>query len=177
MLKQYPSVLPAPLKADRAYQMVDPLVSTASDNGQTRWFRRFTDVPFSTPVSWVLDDTQCALFRTWFKSVLKDGAEWFEMLLTSPEGRELRTCHFVQGYSGPIRLGFNRWRIEANIVVKRLPEIAEGWIDLPEFWVSSGRVLFDFALNDIWPLSPYDASIGSGIFDTAVNDKWPTGEF
>lgn len=173
MLKQYPSVLPVALKADRAFQMVDPLVSTPSDNGQTRWDRRFTDVPFSTPVSWILNDWECALFRTWYKNTIRDGADWFEMPLTSAEGREVRECHFAQAYSGPSRLGYNRWKIEASLVLRRLPEIDEGWVELPEYWLPESRAIFDIALNSIWPLSPWDPALGGPAFDRGINEKWP----
>lgn len=151
MLKQYPSALPAAQKADRAYQMVDPLVSTASDNGQTRWDRRFTDVPYSTPVSWIFNDAECALFRTWYVNAIRNGADWFEMPLASDDGRQVRECHFVQAYAGPERLGYDRWRIAANLVLRRLPVIDGDWLLLPDFWLDDGRKIFDIAMNRKWP--------------------------
>lgn len=151
MLKQYPSALPAAQKADRAFQMVDPLVSTSSDNGQTRWDRRFTDVPFSTPVSWVFDDAECALFRTWYANEIRHGADWFEMLITSPEGREVRQCHFAQAIAGPERVGYDRWRMTGQLVLRRLETIDEDWLILPDFWLLQGRAIFDIAMNRKWP--------------------------
>jgi hypothetical protein len=173
MLKQYPSTLPAAQKMDRAFQMVDPLVSSASSNGQTRWDRQFTDTPTATPVSWVFEDWQCALFRTWYKNTIHAGADWFEMQLKAPEGGELRECHFVQGYAGPERFGYGHWKITANLVLRRLPEIDPGWLDLPEFWDPRGRSIFDISLNSFWPLSPYDADRDAGVFDRAINEEWP----
>lgn len=151
MLKQYPSVLPAAQKADREFQMVDPLVSSASENGQTRWDRRFTDVPYATPVSWVFDDAECALFRTWYANEIRQGADWFEMPLKAPEGREVRECHFAQAYTGPTRVGYDRWRISAALVLRRLPTIDEDWLLLPDFWLPTGRGIFDTAMNVKWP--------------------------
>lgn len=151
MLKKYPSALPAALKADRAFQMVDPLVSSASDNGQTRWDRRFTDVPYSTPVSWIFDDAECALFRTWYENTIRSGADWFEMPLTSPEGREVRECHFTQAIAGPERVGYDRWRMSGQIVLRRLETIDEDWVLLPDFWLPAGRGIFDIAMNRKWP--------------------------
>lgn len=173
MLKQYPKTLPAAQKMDRAFQMVDPLVSSASSNGQTRWDRQFTDTPTATPVSWVFEDWQCALFRTWYKNTIRAGADWFEMALTADDGRELRECHFVEAYSGPERLGYNRWKISANLVLRRLPEIDPDWVDLPEYWDPVGRSIFDRAINLHWPLSPYDAARDAKVFDRAINEKWP----
>lgn len=149
MLKQYPSVLPAPLKGDRSFQMVDPLVSSASDNGQTRWDRRFTDVPTATPVSWVFSDSEGQAFEAWYRDVIRDGAEWFEMPLRSPVGRHVEQCHFVAAYAGPIRVGYDRWRYEAQLVLRRrpLPDAGEG--NFPEDILTSE--LFDRTINVEWP--------------------------
>jgi hypothetical protein len=151
MLKKYPAALPVARKADRAYQMVDPLVSTPFDSGKTRWDRRFTDVPFSTPVTWIFTNAQYSLFRTWYKNLIRDGADWFEMPLAADDGREVRECHFVQGYSGPDRLGFDRWRVSASLVLRRLPVIDPDWLDASEYWLPPGISIFDRAVNYHWP--------------------------
>lgn len=149
MLKKYPSGLPAAQKRDRAFQMVDPLVSTQSSNGQTRWYRRFTDVPTATPVSWIFSDLQCQVFQGWFKDTLRDGAEWFDMPLTTDVGRHVEQCHFVQAYSGPKRLGFNRWQIGADIVLRRRP------LGAPN--------------DGLFP----DEILRSDILDRTINLEWP----
>lgn len=150
----YPTGLPAPLKADRSFQMVDPLVSSASDNGQTRWDRRFTDVPTATPVSWIFTDQQCSAFEAWYRDVLRDGAEWFEMPLTTAVGREPRECHFLAAYSGPERLGPDRWRITADITLRRRPLLPPGWGNFPEYILNS--CVIDIALNLLWPQYTFD---------------------
>ena len=152
MLKQYPASLPPARKGDRSYQMVDPLVSSASENGQTRWDRRFTDTPYSTPVHWIFTNAECALFRTWYKNVIRSGADWFEMPLAADDGREIRECHFVQAFAGPERFGYDRWKVTANLVLRRLPEIDPDWLLLPEFWLPPGPSIFDIAINVKWPL-------------------------
>lgn len=167
----YPASLPAPLKSDRSFQMVDPLVSTPFQNGQTRWDRQYSDVPTATPMSWIFSDAECALFRTWYQNTLNWGAEWFEMAVAADDGREVRQCHFVQGYSGPARLGFNRWRVSANIILRRLPVIDPDWLLLPEYWLAPGSSIFDVAMNDKWPLNPWQVYIEA--MDTAINEDWP----
>lgn len=149
MLKQYPSALPAPLKADRAFQMVDPLVSSSSDNGQTRWDRRFSDVPTSTPVSWIFTDVQCQVFEAWYRDTIRDGAEWFEFPIRSPMGLEAEQCHFIKGYSGPSRLGFDFWKIEANLLLRRRPMLPPEWGLMPDFLLNPG--FFDISINRVWP--------------------------
>ena len=173
MLEKYPESLPAPLKADRAFQMVDPLVSTPFDSGQTRWDRQFTDVPTATPVSWIFSDAQCAVFRTWYQNRINLGADWFEMTMASDDGREVRECHFVKAYAGPERLGFNRWRISASLLLRRLPTIDPEWIELPEYWEPRGRAILDLALSRYWPIDPYDGTADGLVFDRAINEKWP----
>lgn len=149
MLKKYPNGLPAAQKADRAFKLVDPLVSTASDNGQTRWDRRFTDTPASTPVSWIFSDLEFQVFGAWYRDAIRSGAEWFEMPLSSPSGRHVEQCHFVAGYDGPTRLGYNRWRVGASLVLRRmpLPDVGEG--NFPEDILTSE--LFDKTINLEWP--------------------------
>lgn len=154
MLKKYPVNLPAALKGDRAFQLVDPLVSSASENGQTRWDRRFTATPASTPVSWIFTNLECQAFQAWYRDQLRDGAEWFEMPLRSPMGRLTEQCHFLQAYSGPEPVGFDRWRISANMVLRRmpLPPLYEG--DFPDDILYSE--LFDRTLNIEWPGFTFD---------------------
>lgn len=169
MLKQYPASLPPPLKGDRAFQLVDPLVSTASDNGQTRWDRRFTVTPASTPVSWIFTDIQAAAFTAWYADSLRDGAEWFEMPIRSPIGREVEQCHFVSAYSGPERLGYDRWRVTASLVLRQMPRFPPGWGEFPEFILEASTI--DVALNDKWPLNKFQVHILE--VDRAINQEWP----
>ncbi len=149
MLKQYPASLPPPLKSDRAFQLVDPLVSTTSDNGQTRWDRRFTSTPASTPVSWIFTDAEAQAFMAWFRDQLRDGAEWFEMPIKSPVGREVEKCHFVSVYTGPVRLGFKYWRISANLVLRRMPMPPIGEGEFPDE-IANSEIL-DLTINREWP--------------------------
>lgn len=146
---KYPDSLPPPQKSGRAFQMVDPLVSTPFDNGQTRWDRQFTAVPTSTPVSFIFNDAQCQAFEAWHRDVLNLGALWFDLPLRSPIGREDEECHFAGAYSGPERLGFDRWRISAQVILRRrpLPPMGEG--EFPDDIVYSE--LFDLTMNREWP--------------------------
>ncbi len=149
-MRSYPTGMPAAIKAETSFQLVDPLVSTQSDNGQTRWDRRFTSVPASTPVKWIFTDSQCQAFQAWYRDQLRDGAEWFEMPLRSPVGRRMEQCHFTRAYSGPTRLGFNRWVVTAQLLLREMPLTFPGWGEFPEFIL--GASIIDFALNEEWPL-------------------------
>lgn len=148
-MRKYPSMLPAALKGNRDFQMVDPLVSTPSDNGQTRWDRRFTDVPTATPVTWILSDLECQIFQVWFRDQLRDGAEWFEMPITSDLGRQVEQCHFVSAYSGPSRFGYDKWKIAGQITLRRRPLLGpdEGFYPEEIFYSD----IFDRTINTEWP--------------------------
>ncbi|MCY1440779.1 hypothetical protein D9M71_570640 [compost metagenome] len=148
-MPKYPDSLPRPLKADRAFEMIDPLVATPFDSGQTRWDRRFTDVPTETPVSFIFNDAQCQAFQAWYRDQLADGALWFDMPLRSPIGRRDEQCHFVRGYSGPRRLGFDRWRVEAMLRLRRIPLPPMGEGNFPDDIVYSE--LFDLTINREMP--------------------------
>lgn len=150
-MRKYPSLLPAALKGDRAFQLVDPLVSSSSENGQTRWDRRFTATPASTPVSWIFTDVQAQAFQAWYRDQLRDGAEWFEMPIRSPIGREVEQCHFVAAYGGPERLGYDRWQFTANLVLRRMPLPPMGEGEFPDDIVYSE--IFDLTINREWPIA------------------------
>lgn len=148
MLK-YPDSLPVAQKAGRAFQMADPLVSTPFDNGQVRWDRRFTSTPTVTPMSWIFTDAEFQAFGGWYRDQLRSGAEWFEMRVRSPNGFNPEQCHFVEAYSGPTRLGFDRWRVDARLMLREqpLPDTDEGWF--PDDILTSE--LFDKTINLEWP--------------------------
>lgn len=169
MLKQYPVNLPAALKGDRSFQMVDPLVASTSENGQTRWDRRFTATPATTPVSWIFTNLECQAFQAWYRDQLRDGADWFEMPLRSPMGRMTEQCHFVQAYSGPEPAGYDRWRVSANLVLRRMPMHPPGWGAFPDFILGSD--IIDRALNEKWPLGKFQAR--AVYVDKALNQEWP----
>lgn len=145
MLDRYPESLPAPLKVETAFQMVDPLVSTPFDSGQTRWDRQFTDVPTATPMAFIFNDAECQAFMAWHRDVLKDGAKWFEMPIRTPVGMNYEEAHFVKAYSGPSRTGYDKWRISANILLRRRPMPPMGEGEFPEDIVFSE--LFDLTIN------------------------------
>lgn len=148
MLK-YPTGLPAALKSGQSFQMVDPLVSTPFDSGQTRWDRQFTDTPTVTPIAWIFTNVEFQAFGAWYRDQLRSGAEWFEMPVRSPVGRRLEQCHFASGYSGPTPLGYDRWRVDGQLVLRRqpLPGIGEGFF--PDEILASD--LFDKTINLEWP--------------------------
>lgn len=170
MLDKYPDSLPPPLKADRAFQMVDPLVSTPFDSGQTRWDRQFTDVPTATPVSFIFTDVQCTAFQAWYRDVLKDGARWFLLPLRSPMGRLSEEVHFVKGYSGPHRKGYDRWEVNADLVLRRIPLPPPGSGEFPDFILFAS--IFDVAINAYWPDHNWQTYMHVG--DIAINENWPS---
>lgn len=148
-MRKYPSGLPAALKADRAFEMVDPLVSTPFDNGQMRWDVRFTDVPTVTPVSWIFSDVQFQAFGAWYRDQIRNGADWFEMPIRTPNGRSVEQCHFLTKYSGPARLGYDRWRVQGQLMLRRLPLPLIGEGEFPDDILTSG--IFDITINEEWP--------------------------
>lgn len=149
MLDLYPDSLPPPLKSDRAFQMVDPLVSTPFDSGQTRWDRRFTDVPTATPVTFIFTQTQAQAFMAWYRDILRNGAKWFKMPIRSPMGRDIEEVHFIKGYSGPFAHGYDRWRITADLLLRRIPLPPDGEGEFPDDIVNSE--IFDLTINREWP--------------------------
>lgn len=148
-MPRYPDSLPPPLKQGRAFQMIDPLVSTPFDSGQMRWDRQFTDVPTETPVAFIFTDAQAQAFEAWYRDQLNSGALWFDLPLKSPVGRRDEQAHFLRGYAGPMRHGYDRWRFEAVIRLRRMPLPPMGEGNFPDDIVYSE--LFDQTINQEWP--------------------------
>lgn len=80
--------LPCPLKENFGLKATSPLKSTAMVTGRRRQRRAYTSVPTQTPVSWIFTDGQAQLFEAWYRDIITDGADWFNMPLLTPLGAQ-----------------------------------------------------------------------------------------
>lgn len=167
---EYPEGLPCALRDGYDFSPVSPLLRSDMQSGRARQRRRFTSVPTMASVSWIMTDAQAQLFEAWFRDVLEDGAQWFEMPLKTPEGERSYTARFTDIYSGPTLTGRSSWRFQAQLELRERPLIEPGWaISAPDYVLQSA--LFDRAMNVEWPDSHYQTYMDA--FDRGINQEWP----
>lgn len=146
----YPAGLPLPLQTGYGLQTVSPLMRTEMQSGRARQRRTFTSVPQSVTVAWLLTTPQAALFENFFQVALTDGSSWFFAELQTPLGIMPLECRFVDIYSGPSLIGFNKWSINATLETKERQVLSGDWaIIMPEVILLSD--IFDLAMNREWP--------------------------
>lgn len=166
---KYPEGLPVGLHSGRTYQTVSPLQRSPLENGRARQRRRFTNVPTMASVSWIFNSAQAQAFEIWWKVQLVDGSQWFECPLETPLGYEDYTARFTDIYSGPNRLGPLLWSISAELELRYRPILSDDWGLIPDFVAEQS--IFDIAMNDKWPLNPWQIYILET--DQAINQEWP----
>lgn len=147
---QYPAGLPGPLLDGYALDTVSPLQRTQMDSGRARQRRRFTSVPVIAQVGWTLTRPQAQVFEGWFKWILKDGAEWFEVELNTPMGYKPYICRFTEIYNGPIPFAVFEYSYTAQLEIKERPTLSEDFILFGQDYVLNSD-LFDIAMNQEWP--------------------------
>lgn len=170
MTLYYPDQLPRGLYSGRTYQLVSPLQRSELTSGRARQRRRFTSVPEMVQVSWLFNDTQGVVFEAWWRDVLIDGSQWFEMPLDHPLGYSTYTARFTDVYTGPARVGPELWSYSATLEVRERIAAPLGYGEFPEYIANAD--IFDIAMNQLWPLNPWHAYAVAA--DRAINEDWPT---
>lgn len=117
----WPVTLPAPQVRGYGLNPVDPVIRTKMEGGPGRNRRRFTQAPTDIPVSFKFTETQMAIFETFHKNELFDGAAWFDgMPLINGQGVTLSTARFKTMWKGS-SLGNKFWQVSATLEVKTRP--------------------------------------------------------
>lgn len=145
----WPDYLPTPELDGYGIQHVDTMQRTQLESGRARQRRRFTSVPSNASVSWVMTNGQAAYFESWYKNIIKDGADWFEGPLKTPVGFGNYKIRFTAMYQGPVPFAFNQWRTTANVEIFERPTIPVEALESPEYLEDAE--IFDIAMNVYWP--------------------------
>ncbi|EPH1334455.1 hypothetical protein ACYB9B_25755 [Klebsiella pneumoniae] len=142
--------LPMPLQEGYGFQPVSPLKRTQLTTGRARQRRAYTSTPTQASVSWFMEtDGQAQVFEAWYREKITDGADWFFMKLQTPLGVEFYKCRFTDIYEGPTLVAPIYWKFTATLELWKRPVLPDGWVDFPDFIVSSD--ILDLAVNREWP--------------------------
>jgi len=102
-------------------------------------------------LSWLMTNTQALLFEGWFAHGITDGADWFNIVLTTPVGRLVPyECRFTEMYDGPELVGLDSWRFKAKVEIRERPILAREWYLYGQEFVL-GSDIIDRAINQEWP--------------------------
>lgn len=66
-------------------------------------------------------------------------------------------------------MGPNLWSYSGELEIRERIALDEGWGEFPEFIL--GQSIFDIAMNQKWPLNPWQLYIET--FDETINEDWP----
>lgn len=147
--KNFPAALPCALRDGYDINHVQPFKRTPMESGRSRSRRKFSSVPSKVDVKWLFRSAEAAAFEAWFRDVISDGADWFNMPIKSPIGMSASTCRFMEMYRGPQLVGADDWQISAVIETWERPLLPVGWGNFPGQIVGSS--VLDYAVNREWP--------------------------
>jgi hypothetical protein len=149
----WPDGMPCALREGHGTQHGTSFIRTTMASGRARQRRAFTSVPSAQRFQWLFTSAQCIVFEGWFRDVINDGAEWFNMNSRTPLGIVTPlVCRFTEMYSGPDLEGIDLWRISAELEVWERPLLPPVWSQFPEYVL--GANIIDVAMNRKWPLAP-----------------------
>lgn len=146
----YPEGLPNPLREGHSLTPVRPFMRTQMQSGRAKQRRLFSNVPVLGTWDFLFKtDTQAALFEAWFKEVLNDGVEWFNIERKTPLGLIRLVCRFTDIYTGPTLVGVSMWRYSCPMEIWERPLMPPGWALFPDFVLNAD--ILDLAINREWP--------------------------
>ena len=165
----YPSELPAALQQGHSVQTVSPLLRSQLASGRARQRRRFTSVPQTVQLEWVLTNGQAQLLELWFRYGIEDGASWHEMPVKTAMGCQPQLVRFTDIYSGPVMISGGLLRYTAEIEIFERKTLPPEWLEFPQ--IVAGSSIIDIAANYDWPIYPSNWLLSTGFWrDSAAWD-------
>lgn len=154
----WPAGLPNPQRSGHEMRPIPTFVRSELASGRARQRRQFTSVPTQGTFTWVMTSAQAMAFEAWFRDVIHDGADWFNIKRLTPEGMLVLVCRFADMYQGPAMMGRDRWRYLALLETWERPIaiLPPGWGGFTEFFTAGdccrpGLSIIDLAMNREWP--------------------------
>lgn len=148
-LINYPAGLPNPLMEGHSLQPGQTFTRTALASGRARQRKSFANVPVLGDWNFLYTSAQAQAFEAWFRDVLLNGMEYFNMPRLTPLGLRMLECRFTAMYAGPTLVGRNLWRYTMPLEISERTLVGEGWGEMPGFVIGSS--IIDVAANREWP--------------------------
>lgn len=144
----YPAGLPSPLREGYGFRPENNIQRTPLQSGRARQRVPFTSVPdYAQWTFYMQHDVQAQLFVSWRKLV---GGAWFDIELTSPEGKFSQQARFIETPTGPYRSGVSFWTFSAQVEIRERETLPPDWAQFASDWVLNSEI-FDLAMNKEWP--------------------------
>lgn len=112
----WPSTLPAPKIEGYNVKPEAGFIRTDMEAGPARQRKRFTVVPQKLEASWRFTSAQMATFKTFFKTTINLGTDWFTMTLDIGDGLISYNVRFTAPHVDAIKSGMN-WDVNGQIEV------------------------------------------------------------
>ncbi len=122
----WPSTLPLPTVEGYNVQPGDALIRTEMDSGLARHRRRFTDVPTTISVRWIMRRDQYAIFEGWYRWHAKEGANFFTINLLGGLGLLDQEARFTRQFSSQLLAGGTLWQVQSELEIRQRPVLDEG---------------------------------------------------
>lgn len=166
-ITDYPVGLPLAMRDGYSFSPTNNIIRTDMQSGRARQRVEFENVPDMLKLKWTLTQEQSRLFAVWARNIV--GAGWFNMTILTPEGFDTLEMRFTERVDGPSLIGKFHWVWSASVEIRNMPQLDDDWILLPDFVLHPD--IFDIAMNEKWPLNPWQVYIED--VDLAINQNWP----
>jgi hypothetical protein len=148
----WPEGLPGPELGGYSVQTGNTLQRTQMDSGRARQRRRFTSVPVIANATWIFSEPEAQVFEGFFKHIINDGADYFELPLKTNMSYKNYIARFTEIYQGPESFGAFDFIYTAQLELKERPLWDKEWIEHGASLIL-GSSAIDIAANKKWPLA------------------------
>ena len=115
-----PTSIPSPLQSGYGLSVQDATVRTDMDVGAARVRRRTTSAPDTVTLSWLLDATQMAAFRTFWEGGWNFGASWVYISLRDGWSSAMtsRECRPTPATYKAAPVSATHWQVDMTVEVR-----------------------------------------------------------
>lgn len=129
---------------------VSPLLRTSLNSGRAIQRRKYLSTPMSATIKFLFDESQYMLFDGFFKYVLVDGVNWFNIQLKTSTGIDNYLCRFTDIYDSATPTQGRFWQVSAEVELYIRPVIDSDWVTIAPDFVGEMSI-FDLAMTREWP--------------------------
>lgn len=129
---------------------VSPLLRTSLNSGRAIQRRKYLSTPMMATIKFLFDESQYMLFDGFFRYVLVDGVNWFNIQLKASTGIDNYLCRFTDIYDSATPTQGRFWQVSAEVELYIRPVIDSDWVIITPDFVGEMSI-FDLAMVREWP--------------------------